>query len=30
LLSSAYTRLGVRNCASAISKAKELGLITPY
>lgn len=30
LLSSAYVKLGVRNRAAAIIKARELGLITPY
>lgn len=29
LLSTTYTRLGVRNISSAIEKAKKLGLITP-
>lgn len=30
LLSNAYVKLGVRNRAAAIAKARELGLITPY
>ena len=30
LLSTAYLRLGVRNCAAAVAKARQLGLITPF
>lgn len=30
LLSGAYVKLGVRNRAAAIAKAREMGLITPY
>jgi DNA-binding NarL/FixJ family response regulator len=30
LLSTAYLRLGVRNCAAAVTKARQLGLITPF
>lgn len=30
LLSNAYSRLGVNSRAAAISKARELGMITPY
>ncbi|MEK7784837.1 MAG: hypothetical protein AAB658_05330 [Chloroflexota bacterium] len=29
LLSSAYIRLGVRSRTTAVSKARQLGLITP-
>jgi DNA-binding NarL/FixJ family response regulator len=30
LLSTSYLRLGVRNCAAAVVKARQLGLITPF
>lgn len=30
LLSTSYLRLGVRNCAAAVAKARQLGLITPF
>lgn len=30
LLSTSYLRLGVRNCAAAVTKARQLGLITPF
>jgi DNA-binding NarL/FixJ family response regulator len=29
LLSTSYLRLGVRNCAAAVTKARQMGLITP-